>query len=125
DGFSVLLMKDSPAWIVGEVAHDARKVSREIEQVQAGHGNASLPATLNMVAAKLAEASSRFPVQNVYFFTDMQKSTWLEGAADESRAQAIESADAKPKTAYLDVAQRANTIFVDLGRDEPKNLAII
>src|SRR5438270_115182 len=61
DGFSVLLMKDNPVWIVGEASHDTRKVIREIEQLRAGHGNGSVPATLNMVAAKVAEGSSRYP----------------------------------------------------------------
>ena len=76
DGFSVLLMKDNPVWIVGEASHDGRKVIREIEQVRASHGNGSVPSMLNMVAAKVSEGASRFPVQNVYFFTDLQRSTW-------------------------------------------------
>ncbi len=129
DGFSVLLMKDNPTWIVGEASPDARKVVREIEQLHAGHGNASVPATLNMVAAKLAEGSSRFPVQNVYFLTDMQKSTWLNIAAETartepSRAEGKEGPDVKDKPVYLEIGQRARTIFVDLGRDDAKNLAI-
>ena len=49
DGFSVLLMKDNPTWIVGETSQDARKVAREVEDIQATHGNASVPATLGMV----------------------------------------------------------------------------
>jgi hypothetical protein len=122
DGFSVLLMKDSPVWIVGEASHDGRKVVREIEQLRAGHGNASVPATLNMVAAKVAEGSSRFPVQNVYFFTDMQRSTWLSVPPDEARAEGKD--DAKDKLAYVEIGRGARTIFVDLGRDDAKNLAV-
>ncbi|HWY88470.1 MAG TPA: BatA domain-containing protein, partial [Gemmataceae bacterium] len=122
DGFSVLLMKDNPVWIVGEVSHDSRKVIREIEQLSASHGNASVPATLNMVAAKVAEGSNRFPAQIVYFFTDMQQSTWLNVPAGETRADSKEGTEAKP--AYLEIGQRARTIFVDLGRPDAKNLAV-
>jgi hypothetical protein len=123
DGFSVLVMKDNPVWIVGEVSHDARKVIREIEQLQASHGNASVPATLNLVAAKVAEGSGRFSAQNVYFFTDMQKSTWLHAPSEEARGEGTDAA-AKYKPAYLEIGQRARVIFVDLGRDDGKNTAI-
>ncbi len=121
DGFSVLLMKDNPVWIVGEVSHDSRKVIREIEQLHASHGNASVPATLNMVAGKVSEGSGRFPVQNVYFFTDMQKSTWLNVPPEESRPEGTRGGD---RPAHLDIAQHARTIFVDLGRDDAKNVAV-
>ncbi|MCI0379901.1 MAG: BatA domain-containing protein, partial [Gemmataceae bacterium] len=121
DGFSVLVMKDSPVWIVGEASPDARKVAREIEILRPSHGNAALPATLNMVAAKLMEASGRFPVQNVYFFTDLQRATWLGLPPPESRK---EDADAKEKPPHLEIQNRGRTAFVDLGREEASNTTI-
>jgi hypothetical protein len=123
DGFSVLVMKDNPAWIVGEISHDARKVSREIEIIGPSHGNASVPAALNMVAAKVAEGSSRFPVQNVLFFTDMQKSTWLSAPPETIHTDGSLS-ESKIKPAYLEIAQRARVIFVDLGQEGAKNIAV-
>src|ERR1043166_9495054 len=75
DGFSVLILKDSPIWLVGEASQDSRKVIREIDAVKPSHGNSSLPGVLSMVASKLAEGRARFPLQAVYFFTDMQKAT--------------------------------------------------
>ena len=120
DGFSVLLMKDSPVWIVGAVSHDSRKVIREIEQLHAGHGNASVPGTLNMIAAKVAEGSGRFPVQNVYFFTDMQKSTWMNTPAGDSARRLTPLGS----PTYTEISKGARTIFVDLGHDDGKNLAV-
>lgn len=125
DGFSVLLLKESPTWIVGEASLDARKVAREIELLRASHGNASVPAALNMVAAKVTEAAQRFPVQNVYFFTDMQRATWLSALPSGAAAGAKEGEEHKDKQPYLDIGQRARTIFVDLGRDEVKNAALV
>ena len=43
DGFSVLLMRDTPVWIVAEASQDHRQVKRELEDLRAGHGNASVP----------------------------------------------------------------------------------
>ena len=85
DGYSILILKDSPTWLVGEASQDARKVIREIETVQPSHGNSSLPAALNMISSKLNEAYQRFPVQAVYFFTDMQQSTWLGAVQPTSK----------------------------------------
>ena len=123
DGFSVLLMKDSPTWIVGEASHDSRKVIREIEQLRGSHGNASVPSTVNLVAAKVTEAAGRFPVQNVYFFTDLQRSTW-QGVAPTEAGKDKEPAEGKGKEPHLEIGQKARTIFVDLGRDDVRNLAI-
>ena len=104
DGFSVLVLKDRPEWIVRDASQDQRKVSRVIEGIKPTHGNASLPGALSMVAAKLAEGRARFPLQAVYFFTDMQKATWM-GAAAES--------DGKEKLPYQEITEKATTIFVD------------
>src|ERR1051325_3270927 len=39
DGYSVLILKDSPTWLVGEASQDYRKVMREIEAVKPTQGN--------------------------------------------------------------------------------------
>jgi hypothetical protein len=120
DGFSVLLLKDAPVWIVGEASQDGRKVVRELEAVRPSHGNASVPSALGMVAAKLGEAAGRFPAQAVYFFTDLQRATW-QGAAPSD----LRSGDTgKEKNPYEEIQKRASTVFVDVGRDETANLAV-
>src|SRR6516164_642599 len=121
DGYSVLILKDSPTWLVGEASQDARKVAREIEAVRPSHGNASLLAALNMVAAKLQEAQGRFPIQAVYFFTDMQQSTWMAAAPSEVKTDA----EGKQKNPYLKIQDKATTVFVDCGPlKDSGNLAV-
>ncbi len=120
DGYSVLVLKDSPTWLVGEASQDYRKVMREIEAVKPTHGNSSLASALNMVSAKLIETKPRFGTQAVYFFTDMQRTTWLGAAPSDLK----NDAEAKEKQAYLDIAERATTIFVDVGADNAGNVAV-
>ena len=120
DGYSVLLLKDSPNWLVGEASPNARKVIDEIEAVKPSHGNSSLPVALAMISAKLNEARNRFPGgQAVYFFTDMQRSTW-SAAANEGKTD-----DEKP--AYLEIQEpKAKCVFVDCGPlKDAANLAVI
>ena len=121
DGFSVLLMRDNPTWIVGEASHNAAKVIRAVEEMRAGHGNAALAATLYMVSSKLSEASSRFPNQMVYFFTDLQRATWAGLPTGDSAKDMIEG---KSKAPWDDIQQRARTVFVDVGRDDADNVAV-
>jgi hypothetical protein len=91
DSYSVLLLKDSPTWLVAQASLDARKVIREIEQVGATHGNASLAAAFSMIASKLSENAGRFNKnQAVYFFTDMQRSSWQTAAPSTTDLRAEE-----------------------------------
>ncbi|MBI3412269.1 MAG: VWA domain-containing protein [Planctomycetes bacterium] len=123
DGFSVLLMKDTPVWIVGEASPDARRVIREIEALKPAHGNASVASMLNMVAAKVADGAGRFPNQNVYFLTDLQRSSWA-GLQQPKSAKEDLAGDSKEKTPWSDIQTRARAVFVDLGRDGVGNLAV-
>jgi hypothetical protein len=120
DGFHVLLMKETPTWIIAETAQDAGKVAREIGVLRQPHGNAPVPQTLNMVAAKLAESSSRFDTREVYFFTDLQKATW---AGNESPGTK-DGKEPREKQALDEIQRRARTIFLDVGRDGVNNLAV-
>src|SRR5205807_2055116 len=94
DGFSVLLMKDTAKWVVAEASQDANKVAKEIEGMRLAHGNAAVPAALNAVVAKLAEGTGRFQNREVYFFTDLQKTTWQALPSPEDAVK--ESAAPKP-----------------------------
>jgi hypothetical protein len=126
DGFSIMVMKDSPAWIVGEASADARKVKRELESLTPGHGNASVPTALNMIAAKVTEYGGRYPSQVVYFFTDMQKATWAGGS--NAPRDGDGKGDAPKKDAERDITadiqKKARTVFVDVGRNDVPNLAV-
>ncbi|MSU76519.1 MAG: VWA domain-containing protein [Gemmataceae bacterium] len=120
DGYSVLLVKENPAWLVGGASQDKTKVSREIEAVKPTHGNSSQAAALNMVATKINEARSRFPAQAVYFFTDMQKTTWVAGTADVRP-----DVEGKEKQVYQEISDRATTFFIDVGpKKDAENLSV-
>lgn len=118
DGFSVLLLKDNSSWLIGEASQDKRKVLAELETARASHGNASVPTALNMVAGKLTEAGQRFPAQVVWFFTDLQKSTWQSVAPPPSEG------DANKKDPAEEINKRARVIFVDVGEEDAGNLAV-
>jgi hypothetical protein len=121
DGFNVVVMKDAPHWLVAETALDAAKVLKELESVQGAHGNADVLGTLNLVAAKLNESGNRFDSREVYFFTDLQRSTWAPTASGDAKK------DAKParhESVLEELQKRARTIFVDVGRDQVQNVAV-
>lgn len=123
DAYSVLILKDSPTWLVGEASQNSRKVIDALKEAKPSHGNASVAAAYSMISAKLGEAKGRFPVQAVYFFTDMQRSTWASGApsASDPRPEDV----GKERNTYLDIESKATTIFVDCGPSkEAGNVAV-
>jgi hypothetical protein len=122
DGLSVVLMKDVPTWVVAEPSLEAKKVAREVESLRQAHGNANVPATLNMVAAKLAESGKRFDAREVYFITDLQRSTWL--GAQAAQPGKADTREAREKTTIQEIQQKAKTFFVDVGRDNVTNVAV-
>lgn len=127
DGFSVLLMKDNPVWIVSEPSQDHRRVAREIEALRCSHGNSAVPAVLNMVAAKMTEAAGRFPTQAAWFFTDLQRATWLAVPPPEPGKEKAgeKAAGGQERLLHSDLQKRGQTIFVDVGGEETGNLAVL
>lgn len=126
DGFSVLLLKESSAWVVGEVSPDGRKVAREIEALRCTHGNAGLPVALNMVAAKLAESSGRYPAQAAYFFTDLQRATWqgLPRPTEGDKEPLPGKGEEHGRNVLDEIQNRAKWIFVDVGSEIASNIAV-
>jgi hypothetical protein len=112
DGFSVVLMAAPPRRIVSEASDDPRKVADEIQSLRLPHGNADLTATLNKVADLLRASPGKFEEKEVYFLTDMQRSTW-------TAHQAVD-----PGIALQKIQSRARTIFFDVGQDEASNVAV-
>jgi hypothetical protein len=124
DGLSLVLMKDVPVWVVGEAALEPSKVAREIEPLRQSHGNANVAATLNMVSAKLAESGKRFDLREVYFITDMQRSTWLGAQGQAPQPGKADVRESREKSIVQEIQQRAKTFFVDVGRDGVTNVAV-
>ncbi|MBV9122397.1 MAG: VWA domain-containing protein, partial [Planctomycetes bacterium] len=115
DGFSVVLLSAPPRRIVPEPSDDAGKVVKEIENLRLPHGNADLAAGLSTIEDLLRPEKSprKFEEREVYFFTDMQRSTWTSRPSVD------------PTSSLEKIRARAHTIFVDVGRPEATdNLAV-
>lgn len=112
DGFSVVLMTAPPQRVVPGPADDAGKVRKEIDALRLPHGNANLADTLGEVERILSESpAGKFAAREVYFLTDMQRSTWLAG--QPPRAELLHS-----------IQDRARLIFIDVGQEVSSNIAV-
>src|SRR5579859_4852069 len=119
DGFSVVLIAAPPRSIVAEPSDDGRKVSDEVQGLRLPHGNADLAATLATVEAMLRRSPSKFEEREVYFITDLQRSTWTARQA------------ANPLPLFQKIQTQARCIFLDAGpgktsgkADEYDNVAV-
>lgn len=118
DGVSIVLMASSPRRVLGGTngpAEDTARVVKELETLRLPHGNSDLAGTLETVRDLLGDKLSpaKFTSREVYFLTDLQKSTWA-------------IPDPGKVSAALDViGKRARTIFLDVGvNDPPRNYAV-
>ena len=112
DGFNVLLMAQSPRRVVPRASDDARAVEREIEALRLPHGNADVLASLNAIDDMLRHSADRFDSKEVYFFTDLGRSTWTSSALTD-RASALQKIQAQ-----------ARVVFVDTGQEGLDNVAV-
>src|SRR5262249_24144833 len=79
DGLSVVLMASSPLRVVGGAAgpaEDKKKVRDVLDKARMPHGNSDLAGTLETVADLLRQSPRKFIDKEVYFLTDLQKTTW-------------------------------------------------
>jgi hypothetical protein len=112
DGFSVVLMASPARRIVSEASEDAKKVVSEIEALHLTHGNADLASTLSTVEGIVGASPGKYPQREVYFFTDMQQSTWIGRQANTLSAT------------LQKIKARSRTIFVDVGKEGAANVAV-
>ena len=108
DSFSVILLAAPPRRIVPEPSEDGRKVAAEIDALRMTHGNADLAVCLGTVDGLLQASPGKFPDKEVYFFTDLQKSTWITG----------QHFNLPPRL------RTARTILVDAGVPDMPNIAV-
>lgn len=112
DAFSLVLMASPPRLIVNDPSEAVSKVAAEINAIRMPHGSADLVATLHTVEGLLQRSPQRFSERVVYFFTDLQRSTWLEQRHAEVEA------------ILHNIQKQAQTVIVDLGRNDIGNLAV-
>jgi Aerotolerance regulator N-terminal/von Willebrand factor type A domain len=122
DGFSVVLLAAPPRMIVpgpttdgdpGLPSEDAEKVLARIDGLRRTDGNADLAAALNTVEDLLEASPPKYVEKEVYFLTNLQRTTWVarQAAALSATVQKIQS---RAKT----------TAIVDVGQEGAENLAI-
>jgi Aerotolerance regulator N-terminal/von Willebrand factor type A domain len=114
DAFSVVLMAAPPRRVVPEPSEDAARVADEIGAVRLPHGNADLTGTFAAVEDLLRHSPGKFEEREVYFLTDLQRSTWM----------ARQSASAQFAGLLQKIQSHARTVFIDVGQDGIANTAV-
>jgi hypothetical protein len=115
DGFTLLLMSDSPQTIIESPAFDSKDVAVEIENLTLTHGGARLPETLDQVQDILRAVQDRHPRlrrSRVVFFTDLGRNTWKDIQRDACRSQIGQ------------IAELAEMELVELQPASAQNLAV-
>jgi hypothetical protein len=117
DAFTLLLMADPPAVIVGTPAVEPGGFLEEIENLKLPHGGADLPATLAHLEriCQAAEAQGLARTE-VYFLTDLGRNTWVPELKDAP------AADYRRRIERL--SEQASLVVLDLGQTGSENLAV-
>ncbi len=113
DAFSVVLMSSAGRLVVSEPSESVEKVVAEIEKLRQPHTGADLGSTLTSVVTLLKDSPPKYTRKEVFFFTDLQHSTWIapQSPALNSLLQTFKE-------------RRVDTVFVDVGQDDAANLAV-
>jgi hypothetical protein len=127
DSFSVLLMTGAaPRRLGAKPSPKKDAVARNLRQLTRHPlGNADVGTTLLAVEKILGESAGRFKRTEVYFVSDLQRTTWLPGLARDLTAEGARArttaAEPNPLARLQDQALK---VFVDVGRDRVDNLAV-
>jgi hypothetical protein len=125
DVFTVIDMSRPAKTIVGSEVIDHAAVATQIETLRASHTDADLPAALTLVQQTLTSDKSarKFPDKaEVYFLTDLQRTTWAQPT--ESEQSAIRNPQSEITAPLASLAQNASFTVIDLGQPKSENLAI-
>jgi hypothetical protein len=119
DAFTLLLMSSTPRVIVGTAALEPAAILQEIDNLELPHTMANLPAAIpaiRQLIESVAADNPRLDRREVYFLTDLQRTTWAPQLSEAARAQFLDQTN--------ELAQLANLFVVDLGQPSAANLAI-
>jgi len=118
DGFTLLQMASPARAIVATPGLDKEPIRQEIQNLELLHTRADLAATLAEVRKLLDTArrdSPRLTRHEVYFFSDLQRGTWMP---------ANDAAKTDLRTRAAGLASIAQLQVIDLGQPGDDNLAI-
>lgn len=122
DAFTVIAMGDPARTILGREVVDPTAVADQILSLPQGHAGADLSATFDLVAEAInrnASDARGLDRQEVYFFTDLQRTTWAPGTPAE-----LKSENVAIKDRFTDLAKQAALVVVDVGTPGAANLAV-
>lgn len=115
DGYTLLLMGESPRLIIGEPAFAAGDVKEELNSLRLSHAGANLSATLaevDRLLAQVRDKNKRLTQHKVCLLTDLGRTTW----------EAATEADVRRQLDKL--AHDAELVLLDVGNDDRENLAV-
>ena len=119
DGFSLLLMGEPPQAIVNRPAFSRKDFLAELKGVSLPHANANLSATMKSIEAIQNEVAKKNPAlvqKEIYFLTDLGKSTWAPRASNDVT-------EVMPKS-LGQLTENAAVTVIDLGEETQQNLAV-
>jgi len=120
DGFSLVLMSEPPRVVVGTPSSEPTDFLEEIANLQLPQAGGDLPATLALVEelAQRADAEhSRLSRREVFFLTDLGRTSWTSEAVARDLWRAGQAAAQR-------LAANAAVVIVDLGQPDSENVAI-
>ncbi|MEI8373961.1 MAG: VWA domain-containing protein [Planctomycetota bacterium] len=119
DGFTLVQMASPPRAIVATPGLEKELIRQEIQNLELLHTRADLAATLTEVRKVLDTArrdSPRLTRHEVYFFTDLQRGTWMPAMTDAAKTDFRSRAVGLASIAQLQV--------INLGQPGDDNLAV-
>ena len=119
DAFTLVLMAAPPRVIVGTPSLETSQIRAEIENLQRLDTGADLAATVGAIRQLLDNSQRENPRlrrHEVYFLTDLQRTTWSPGLSDTAKAELRRQSE--------ELAHLAELVVIDLGQPSTENLAV-
>ena len=119
DAFTLVLMSSTPRVIVGRAALEPAAILHEIDDLELPDTTADLPAAIpaiGQLVENVAGDNRRLDRHEVYFLTDLQRTTWAPQLSEAAHARFVEQT--------YELSQSASLFVIDLGQPSAANLAI-
>lgn len=120
DGFTLVVLGEPPRVVVGSPAFEAGDFIEEVENLQQPHTGGDLAATLEKVDDIVARARREHPrlaAHEVYFLTDLGRTTWLPDLSGREAHEAFQRRSQQ-------LSKQAHLVIVDLGQPQADNVAV-
>lgn len=125
DVFTVVDMGQPAKLVVGPDVIDHAAVATQIESLTPAYAAADLAGAVALIQQSIApdKTSGILPAQKeVYFFTDLQRSTWQQST--NNTQSAIRNPKSEIDSILSALAQKASLTIIDLGQPQAVNLAV-